>query len=238
MTRQKFAIALGAAAALAILAPTAALAGNGKGNNGNGNGNGGSNSSPADPNSNSNGKGNGNSNPNGSGNSNGNGGVVLLGGPCVLTVGSSCLFQGNINLNNKLSEVDDAYNGQTPAPPSLLDLHSLGQGEQDSGFANPHAGTITSDFLVTYYAVMGGGFFRLYEIAPSYTFSWSTAGLLNNGGQEPGVSHVIWIDPPAPKLPPPPPPGVPEPGVWSLLIAGFGFAGAMLRRARRQGVAA
>jgi hypothetical protein len=154
------------------------------------------------------------------------GGVTLLDGPCVLTVGSSCLFQGNINFSNKLSEVDDAYNGQTPAPPTVLDLHSLGQAEQDSGFTDPHSGTITSTFLVTYYAVKGGNEFRLYQIAPTYTFTWSTAGLTNGGGNEPAVSHVVWIDPPTVAV-------VPEPAAWSLMITGFGLAGAMLRRRRR-----
>jgi hypothetical protein len=156
------------------------------------------------------------------------GGVTLLDGPCVLTVGSSCLFQGNINFSNKLAEVDDAYNSQTPAPPTLLDLHSLEQGEQDSGFTDPHSGTITSTFLVTYYAVKGGNEFRLYQIAPTYTFTWSTAGLTNGGGNEPAVSHVIWVDPP-----PPVTTAVPEPAAWSLMIAGFGLAGAALRRRRR-----
>jgi hypothetical protein len=151
----------------------------------------------------------------------------MLDAPCVLTVGSSCYFQGNINLNNKLSEVDDAYNGQTPAPPTFLDLHSLNQAEQDSGFANPHSGTITSDFLVSYYAVKGGDGFRLFEIAPSYTFAWSTAGLVNGGGNEPDVSHLIWVDPPLPVT------AVPEPATWALAITGFGLAGAALRRRRR-----
>jgi hypothetical protein len=152
--------------------------------------------------------------------------VVVLDAPCVLTVGASCLFDGNINLNNKLVEVDNAYNSQTPAPPSLLDLTGLTMAEQDTGFSDPHAGTVTSNFLVSYYAVVGGGFFRLYEIAPSYTFSWSTAGLVNKGGQEPAISHVIWIDPPTGVT------AVPEPAVWALTITGFGMLGAMLRRRR------
>ncbi|MBS0334045.1 MAG: PEPxxWA-CTERM sorting domain-containing protein [Proteobacteria bacterium] len=58
--------------------------------------------------------------------------------------------------------------------------------------------------------------------------------MVNNGGQQPDVSHVIWIDPP-----PLTNIAVPEPGAWALMILGFGGAGAMLRRRRRlAGVAA
>src|SRR5262249_30913727 len=120
-----------------------------------------------------------------SGNSGSNGGVTLLDGPCVLAVGTSCLFEGNINLDNKLSLADDAYNNQTPKPSTPLDLVDLVGGEKDSGFSNSHSGAITSSFLVSYYAVKAGDDFRLYEIAPTYTFNWSTTGILNNGGQEP-----------------------------------------------------
>lgn len=41
-----------------------------------------------------------------------------------------------------------------------------------------------------------------------------------------------------PTAPPPAPGGVPEPSAWTMLIAGFGAAGAMLRRRRRAALAA
>lgn len=249
---KKLVAVLMTASALALLAPAAALAGNGKGNNGNGNGNGGSNGSPGN---NGNGKGGGNTGSNGgsgstgssgsngssgstgtpgsNGNGNGNGGgntIAVLNGPCVLTVGSYCDFSGNINLNNKLADIDTAYNAQLPAGGTPLDLSSLNQAEQDTGFSNPDSGTVTSTFLVTYYAVKAGDEFRLFEIAPSYTFNWTTAGMTNGGGQQPAVSHVIWIDPPTGfNLPP----GIPEPATWGLMILGFGGAGAMLRQRRK-----
>ena len=166
-------------------------------------------------------------NGNGNGGANGNG-VVVLTAPCFLSVGTSCLFQGNINLDNKLGQVDDAYNSQTPGPPTQLDLEDLGAAQKDTGFSNLHAGTITSDFLVSYYAVKGGDYFRLYQIAPTYTFNWSTAGLTTGGGAEPGVSHVVWFDPPG---------AIPEPATWALMIGGFGMAGALLRRRRRMQLA-
>jgi PPE-repeat protein len=200
----------------------------GSGNSGSGN-SGSGNSGSGNSGSGNSGSGNSGSGSSNSGNSNsgGNGGTVaLLDGPCVLVVGGYCDFSGNINLNNKLADIDTVYDSQTPAPPTLLDLHSLNQGEQDGGFSNPDAGTITSTFLVTYYAVKAGDEFRLFEIAPTYTFSWTTAGMTNNGGQQPDVSHVIWIDPPSTVA-------VPEPATWALMILGFGGAGAMLRQRRR-----
>ena len=206
---KKIAAVLMTASALALLAPGAAFAGKG-----NGKGNGGSGSS-------------GSSGSNGNSGSNGST-IAVIDGPCVLVVGGHCDFSGNINLNNKLADVDTAYNSQTPPPPTLLDLHSLNQGEQDNGFSNPDFGTITSTFLVTYFAVKAGDEFRLFEIAPTYTFSWTTAGMTNNGGQQPAVSHVIWIDPPTGQGP-----GVPEPATWGLMIVGFGGLGAMLRRRRQ-----
>jgi hypothetical protein len=259
MTPIRLAAAVCAVGVLALAAP--ALAG-GKGNSG-GNG-GGSNSGSSNGGGKSGPNGNSGTNSgspgagNGDAGANSSGGVVLL-DPCVLAVGGSCLFQGNINLDNKLPLVDDAYNGQAATPTSLLNLGALTGAEQTSGFSDPHSGTITSSFLVSYFAVKAGDFFRLYEIAPTYTFNWSTAGLLNGGGQEPTVSHVVWFDPPPganpppPVVDPPPPPvfepppptgptlspggaqiAVPEPAAWTLMIMGIGGAGAMLRRARRQ----
>ena len=280
---KRLAILMCAAGALALTGPSIALAkggSHGAGNansNGNSNGNSGGAGNPGGngaSNSNSGGNGNsGGSNSNaggggssgggaadsgqtssGSPNGGGNSGVVTLVDPCVLNVGTSCYFQGNINLNNKLGEVEDAYNGQTPAPPVLLSLEGLSQGELDSGFSDPHFGAVTADFLVSYYAVKGGDGFRLYEVAPTFTFNWSTAGLVNGGGNQPAVSHVIWLGSPwtppvtnppldPPLDPPLTPPGgfgihpVPEPATWSLMIMGFGMAGAMFRHQRRKLIA-
>lgn len=211
--------------------------GNGNsGNGGSGNGNSGGGSSGSGNAGGSSGGGANTNNAGGSSSNSGNGGVVLMSAPCVLQVGTSCLFQGNINLDNKLAEVDDAYNGQTPAPSTLLHLTDLTGAEQDTGFSDPHSGTVNASFWVQYYAVKAGDYFRLYEIAPSQTFSWSTAGLVVGNGQQPTVSHVVWFDPPAPFTPPTsnlPTGGIPEPAAWALMITGFGFAGAMFRRQRR-----
>jgi hypothetical protein len=191
--------------------------------------------------------------------------TVGLAAPCYLVVGGSCLFDGNINLNNKLPEVDAAYNGQTPAPPTLLDLaHLTYSAEQTSGFTDIHAGAIAANFLVSYFAVKGGNQFRLYQVAETSSFNWTTTGLTNGGGNEPGVSHVVWFGsallppPPPPLIPPPPPPppqgygpppppppppfggigvgAVPEPATWAMLILGFFGLGSALRAVRRRGV--
>lgn len=145
---------------------------------------------------------------------------------------TSCRFYGNANVN-KSHEIDNAYNAQRPSPITALSLNTLLSGSVDAkALADDHAGTYTADFLVSYFAVKAGNEFMLYKLdMPSFSFDWSTAGLVNWKGKEHDVSHIaFWGSEPTS--------AVPEPTTWALLISGFGLAGASLRRRRVSALAA
>ena len=70
----------------------------------------------------------------------------------------------------------------------------------------------------------GGGF---YQVAPIGNFGQTFAYPVGDS-----LSFQTFVDQPAP------PPPVPEPGVWALMLLGFGGLGAMLRRRRAATLAA
>lgn len=143
---------------------------------------------------------------------------------------TSCLFNGNANIN-KSYEIDNAYNAQSPAPMPALSLESMLSGTVDGSLLPKHGGTYTADFLVSYFAVKAGNQFMLYKLdAPSTTFEWSTAGLVNKKGIEHDVSHIAFWGSELSSA-------VPEPATWAMMIMGFGLAGAALRRRPRLAVA-
>ena len=57
--------------------------------------------------------------------------------------------------------------------------------------------------------------------------------IIPGGGGGGGI--VVAVTPPGGGGNPPPVPGVPEPQTWAMMIMGFGFVGAVLRRRRRLG---
>jgi hypothetical protein len=150
----------------------------------------------------------------------------LVNPPCTLGVGTSCLFNGNLNLqltgNNSLGDADAAYNSQTPTPAPLLNLAGFAnKADVTSGFGSDQiSGSVTAPFLVSFYAVKAGDFFDLFEIAPSTTFNWSTTGISVGNGQTPGISHLLYFGAAA---------AVPEPAAWAIMITGFAGIGMALR---------
>lgn len=87
--------------------------------------------------------------------------------------------------------------------------------------------TINSGALVQYVTVKGANEFKVYQLAGAGASSGNatSADLLNNGGNQPNISHIsFWTAAAA----------VPEPGTWALLILGFGAVGGVLRSARRR----
>jgi hypothetical protein len=157
----------------------------------------------------------------------------LVSPPCTLSVGSSCLFNGNLILqqtgNNSLGDADAAYNSQVPTPSPLLNL----AGEPNmvdvtTGFgSNQTSGMVTAPFAVSFYAVKAGDFFDLFEIAPSTTFDWSTSGISVGNGQTPAISHLLYFGGLSS--------AVPEPASWAMMIIGAGCIGGALRRRQKLG---
>ena len=61
----------------------------------------------------------------------------------------------------------------------------------------------------------------LYALDGALSGSWSTAGIVNGGGRQPGVSHVSFYNSAAP---------IPLPAAAWLLLSAVGALGVMRRR--------
>lgn len=81
-----------------------------------------------------------------------------------------------------------------------------------------------SGALIKYITVKAANSFALFDVGSVDEGFWSTAGILNNGGQRPEVSHLsFWTvdEPPAP---------VPLPAAGWLMVVGLGALAALRRR--------
>jgi len=100
--------------------------------------------------------------------------------------------------------------------------------------ATANAGTwdvVNNSIFIKYITVKAANSYALYELpgAGANSGNFSTLGILNNGGQRPDVSHIsFWTAASGgPKG------GVPEPGEWAMMLAGFGMIGAVFRQRRQ-----
>jgi hypothetical protein len=151
--------------------------------------------------------------------------VTLQTPSCSLSTG--CLFSGNDDYAGAGDDIEAAYNAAFPGAPIQLEkLGSIQSGQQGISGKN---GVWSWPEEVKYFSVKASTYFMLYEVKPN-DFSWTTAGITNNGGQQPNISHItFWGGSTS---------AVPEPGAWALMIAGFGMTGLALRRRRAAALAA
>jgi hypothetical protein len=80
--------------------------------------------------------------------------------------------------------------------------------------------------LVPHYMVVKAATtWLLFDLEGALSGSWSTLGILNNGGKQPGLSHLSFYNTGKPDMP-----GVPLPAAAWLMLAGIGGLGAVARR--------
>lgn len=116
-----------------------------------------------------------------------------------------------------------ALYGKTDSNPGLFDLGTFVSGTTQSGTWN----VLNDAVSIKYITVKAANSFALYELsgAGANSGTWTTAGILNNGGQQPGVSHIsFWTAAAA----------VPEPSTWLMMLLGFGAVGFAIRRQGKQ----
>lgn len=121
-----------------------------------------------------------------------------------------------------------------------VDLTLLGKSDEGAPFtyAPDGGGALTSSFSGTWTQTSGVGSVRFVTVKAANSFAlfelpnvsstgaYSTMSMLNNGGQQPTVSHIsFWAGPPTD------PSTVPEPA--SIVLLGSGILGALWLRKRK-----
>lgn len=160
--------------------------------------------------------------------------VTIVPANCVsVTAAAGCLFNGNLGNAGDALAAQNQYNALREPDISLSLL-----GKSDDGFGTLGFGDSTNSFgswstpgyLVSFIGVKASNDFILYQLAvPASSGTWSTAGLVNKQGIQHALSHLAYFGGAVG--------AVPEPSTWAMMICGFGMAGSVLRRQKRQQIA-
>ena len=118
---------------------------------------------------------------------------------------------------------------------SALDLSLYGKSDDNPGlFGFTGLGTkngtwdvLDNSIQIAFVTVKASNRWSIFDVGGANSGDWTTLGLINNGGQQPNLSHLsFWTTGPAGGT-------VPEPAAWAMMLAGFGLVGLASRRRRR-----
>lgn len=158
--------------------------------------------------------------------------VLCSSGPGIDLTVNQCTAAGN----DHLADVEAAIAAATGVSVASLELSLFGKSDDNPSYFtfgadnDPDNGQTTdwnvlSGQLIKYVTVKGGTGFKVYELpgtGASAGLAFSTAGLVNGGGNQPDISHLsFWKVPGG---------AVPEPATWALMILGFAAIGGALRQ--------
>ncbi len=74
-----------------------------------------------------------------------------------------------------------------------IDLTLLGKSDAGYGISvSGKSGTFTTPSTVSYFTVKAGTGYLIFDGMNLASSAWSTAGLVNGGGQQPNVSHISY----------------------------------------------
>jgi len=137
--------------------------------------------------------------------------------PCGVGSGLACLADGNDNEASVEANLADAL-GLASIDLTLLGKSDDGYGDpvsgQDGSWATPDA--------VDYVTIKAATSYTIYAVGGASSGSWTTMGILNNGGKQPDVSHISYWSGGSTV--------VPLPAAGWLLLAGLGGLFALRRK--------
>lgn len=151
---------------------------------------------------------------------------------CADNSGLPCIVSNGPGTNDKEGDVENAIdlaNGTDP----FVDLELYGKSDSNAGWFTPNpivgqSGTwsVNDGTLIQYITIKAANEFKVVFVGGASSGSWDTLDMLNNGGNQPRVSHIsFWVGGDNG-----PGPVVPEPSTFALLGAGLAGVVAIARK--------